>query len=142
MGTHAMIGVKVENGVKAINVNFDGGVNHTGLILGGWYNTQELALALLELGDLSQLNERIAPAPNEPHSWAEPARGVTIAYHRDRGERLHPAQLFKNKDELKQLAQYAYYFDGEQWLVHGLRYGSGEHLGWIALDVTKHEEVK
>ena len=86
MGTHAVIAVKHGKKIEAITTNFDGGVEHTGVILAGFYNTPEQANALIELGNLSQLNEKIAPDAGQNHSWAQPAEGVTIAYHRDRGE--------------------------------------------------------
>ena len=132
MGTTATIAVKTKEGIKAIGVNFDGGPEHTGVILAGWYNTPEKANALIALGNLSQLNERIAPNDGEEHSWAQPAAGVTIAYHRDRGERMETLGTFRTERAITGLSAYTYLFDGERWLVWGLSTESE----WIGLQVT------
>lgn len=135
MGTHAVIAVRNKKGITAIGVNSDGGVNHTGVILAGWYNTPEKVKALIALGHLSQLNERIAPNKNEEHSWAKPAKGVTIASHRDRGEPLRILGTFEQKKELTGFAEYVYLFDNGRWLVWGI----GNRSEWIELKVTADE---
>ena len=132
MGTHAVIAVKHGKEIEAIITNFDGGVEHTGVILAGFYNTPEQANALIELGNLSQLNEKIAPDAGQNHSWAQPAEGVTIAYHRDRGEPRKILGTFQRESELTSIAQYTYLFDGKRWLVWGL----GNKNEWIELKVT------
>jgi len=136
MGTHAVIAVKTETGIEAVSTNFDGGISHTGVILAGFYRTRERADALIKLGNLCQLNEKIAPDGGQKHSWENPAEGVTIAYHRDRGEPHRNLGTFKRESELTGLAEYAYLFDGERWLVWGL----GEKSEWIELEVTFGEK--
>lgn len=130
MGTHAVIAMATANGYKAIGVNFDGHVGHTGAILGGWYNTAEKVAALIALGNLSQLNERIAPDEGEKHSWQEPAKGVTIAYHRDRGEPYKTLGRFASRRELQGEAGYVYVFEDGRWYVWGVE------EDWIELKVT------
>ena len=57
------------------------------------YNTPELATALVDLGSLSMVRERLAPDEGETHRFDTPVRhgpkgGITTAYHRDRGDDL------------------------------------------------------
>lgn len=129
MGTNAVIAMATENGYQAIGVNFDGYVGHTGAILGGWYNTVEKVAALIALGNLSQLNERIAPNEGEEHSWKNPAEGVTVAYHRDRGEAFKTG-CFATRREMQCEAAYVYVFEDGRWFVWGVE------QDWIELKVT------
>ena len=130
MSTHAVIAMATKNGYKAIGVNFDGYVGHTGAILGGWYNTEKKVAALIALGNLSQINERLAPDEGEKHSWKEPAEGVTIAYHRDRGEKFRNLGTFATRRELQSNAEYVYVFENGRWFVWGVE------ADWIELNVT------
>ena len=60
MSTSAAIGIRQPDGtVRAIRLNWDGYVAHTGAILGGWYKTAEEVNALIALGDLSKINETV-----------------------------------------------------------------------------------
>ena len=85
--------------------------------------TAEKVQALLALGDLSLLDARIAPDADEKHGFAygERAEGVTVAYHRDGGEPLTPAQHHRSMDALKAAnwdIDWFYLFDAENgaWL--------------------------
>lgn len=85
-------------------------------ILTEHYNTAEKLKALLALGDISILGERLAPDADEPHSFEKPAEGVTVAYHRDRGEPLEKAQHHDSVDALKASErdiEWYYLFDEE-----------------------------
>jgi len=64
----------------------DGYVSHNGKILLENYDRAK-TLALVELGDISSLGEEIEPTG--PHSFESPESGVTVAYHRDRAEKLN-----------------------------------------------------
>ena len=73
MSTHAAIGMKQPSGsVKAIYLHFDGYVAGAGAILGFWYTQTEQVEALLKLGDISELREKIDDC---------------VAYHSERGEK-------------------------------------------------------
>ena len=72
------------------------------------YDTIEKVEELLALGNLSILGERVKPDENEKHSFEQPSPGVTVAYHRDRGEALS----FTDGRE-----QYNYLFDGKEWKI-------------------------
>lgn len=84
------------------------------------YNTPERVDALLALGDLSTLQEKLEPDPNLPHSfdYNERQEGVTVAYGRDRGEtgtEARVATLADLNDE-SNWTEYVYVFDeNNQW---------------------------
>jgi len=89
MSTPALIGQeRSDDSVIFITVQWDGYDSLTGNILRKHYGDSELASGLVALGDLSQVQPRLSPFPGEAHSFAKPAPGICIAYHRDRGEEL------------------------------------------------------
>lgn len=70
---------------------------------------------------LTGLTVAYAPPEGVPHSWAKSADGVTVAYHRDRGEKLNPAKRYTSiEDYLANAigdagASYAYLFEDGKW---------------------------
>lgn len=112
---------------RSIYCHFDGYPDGVGAMLVNHYATPELVDALMDLGDISGLNERLAPAPGEKHSFDNRAPGVTVAYGRDRGETGTEArewkQLFSIGDLAKKLIEYyddsefVYIHDGSTWYV-------------------------
>ena len=94
MSTHSYIGVVEEDGtLKYVYCHSDGYPSYLGRMLLTYYNTPELAIGLVNLGDLSMVRERLAPDKGERHTFKKPVRegpkgGITTAYHRDRKERL------------------------------------------------------
>ena len=122
MSTRSRIGILHADGTtETIYCHSDGYPDQQMPLLTGHYETAEKVQALLALGDISYLAERIAPDADEPHSFNEPADGVTVAYHRDRNERMHPAQRHGSIDALKADnwdVSYFYLFDAENgaWL--------------------------
>lgn len=114
MSTNARITLKKLSGErKSIYLHWDGYIEHAGLLLQLCYDTPEKIEKLLELGDISALYEHLEPT--EEHSFDKPQQGVTIAYHRDRGEPLH----FTDEPQ-----EYNYTFDEEigAWVVTEGRY--------------------
>ena len=88
MSTPAVLAVFFgPNTVHVTTVHWDG--DRAGDTLKRYYNTPEKAKALSDLGDLSTLGVRLAPEPEEPHTFDRPAPGVCVAYHRDRGEDMN-----------------------------------------------------
>lgn len=124
MSTRSRIGILHADGTtETIYCHSDGYPEHQMPILTGHYETAEKVGALLALGDLSILKERIAPAEDESHGFAfdERAKDVTVAYHRDRGEPLQSAQHHSSIHALKDSEwdiEWFYLFDEEKtaWL--------------------------
>jgi hypothetical protein len=75
MSTRSRIAIEKQDGtVESIYCHFDGYISHNGEILQNHYSTREKMEKLIELGDISSLE-------NTPEE--------TVAYHRDRGEDLN-----------------------------------------------------
>lgn len=127
MSTRCAIAISQEDGtIKAIYCHHDGYVAGVGTILAGWYNTQEKAEALLELGDLNSLGTKLAPEPEMDHNYNHTQENVTVAYHRDRGEHLEPARIYRDIINFKKHgmsdfgADYLYLYADGKWSVYGL----------------------
>lgn len=120
MATRSRIGMEMADGsVKSIYCHWDGYVSHNGAILAEHYTDPKKVEALIELGAISSLNENVKPE-NGDHSFNSPQEGVTVAYHRDRGEKRIPPRIdssvpdFFNSD----IEEYGYLFTQEgEWLV-------------------------
>lgn len=85
MGTGATISVLLNDGaIHLINNHWSGYPRYLGRILRDNYGTQELAKALVNLGDASLICESIE-CP-EGHTFDTPIDGYSIFYERDRGD--------------------------------------------------------
>lgn len=124
MATSSTIGVKQADGnVMALRCHWDGYPEHVGLILHEFYGDKKKALRLLSLGSLSSLGESMTPPPGVGHSLEHPARGVTVAFHRDGGDDLHKPVPFKDTEDyrlnaqLRFMSDYVYLLDNGVWNV-------------------------
>lgn len=121
MSTRSVI-ASTSNGItRAIYCHYDGYPSHVGAILVNYYTDSATIDALMSLGDISSLGERVVPNDGEAHSFDNRAHGVTTAYHRDRGEDLSPASehdpgafMVSPPDRCQ---DYTYLHDGDKWLV-------------------------
>lgn len=120
MSTRSRIGIENPDGsVTSIYCHFDGNPEGVGYTLLFSYASEEQVKELIALGDLSYLEARVKP--NGSHSFKMPEAGVTVAYHRDRGEPFRQSQHksvpdFFNSGEAS-WADYLYLFtQEEQWL--------------------------
>ena len=86
MATRSAIAIQEKNGsVKYIYCHYDGG-RHVNETLTSHYTDRDKVEQLIALGDISSLDENITcPAS---HSFENQMPGYTVAYHRDRGEKL------------------------------------------------------
>jgi len=103
MATPSSIGIEQADGsVKAIYCHWDGHIETNGKRLIKHYQDRERAEKLIALGGISVLGPELTT--DLPHSFYHPVDGVTIAYHRDRGdnhvsdEYATVAQYFKQTD--------------------------------------------
>lgn len=124
MSTRSLIAVKNEDGtVSSIYCHFDGYPEYVGKILVENYTDPEKIKALLALGSLSSLAPRLAPNPDENHSFDNPVDEVCVAYHRDRGEDLRPAKLWKDEKQMvakasdDYWAEFCYLWNNGVWSV-------------------------
>lgn len=88
MGTRCFITRKTgDDRYRSIYCQLDGYPEETGRLLAEHYNTPEKLEALLKLGDIYRLGEKLEPDPAKPHHEGKQyQKGVTIAYARDMDE--------------------------------------------------------
>lgn len=142
MSTRSLIAVRQQDKtIKAVYCHFDGYPSCVGSILFNHYNSEEKANELVALGNLSSLGEKPAPEKEfdkpsrswwksgEPvrHSYETPQDGVTVAYHRDRGEKLH-VNHFQTKTDMRKWfndswCDYLYLFENRKWYCQGRELG-------------------
>jgi hypothetical protein len=103
--------------IKSIYCHFDGYASGVGKTLMDNYQDREKVESLISLGDISFLMEEITPTG--PHSFNYPQKGVTVAYHRDRGEKFKSPRINSSVREffLSDIEEYGYLFTEEgEWL--------------------------
>lgn len=116
MSTNANICMKTKEGYKSIYCHWDGYPDHVGKILLNHYQDPAKIEALLNLGDISSLGERVDPIG--PHSFQNPEDGTTVAYHRDRSEPLNSPQPCRVLAfSISEGLPYTYLFEDGEWYV-------------------------
>lgn len=117
MATRSTITLKTEKVYTGIDCHWDGYPSHTGAILLEHYDTEEKVKELIALGSINSLFKKVKPDNDEKHSFCHPAKNVTVAYHRDRGEGCRP--VINVYDSLEQIfkgdADYNYVFENGEW---------------------------
>lgn len=119
MATRSRIGIENENGtITSIYCHWDGYPDGVGATLKEHYsNTQKIKM-LLNLGDISILGEYVATM--DEHTFENPKQGVTVAYHRDRGEKKNEARTDMSIEQFKNHLDedYGYvYTKGGNWIT-------------------------
>lgn len=107
--------------VKSIYCHFDGYPEGVGQKLQNFFLDREKVDTLVSLGDISFLEKEIVSKGN--HSFDQPERGVTVAYHRDRGEDYCAPRIDAGVDAFfeSDFEEYGYVFSEEgEWLVGGV----------------------
>jgi hypothetical protein len=106
--------------VSSVYCHWDGYPEWNGQMLKNHYSDRAKLESLIGLGDLSYIAESVAPAPGQEHSFERPADGVTVAYHRDRGEALRSPRLDRSLEAFtKGLSeQWGYVYTlNDEWVV-------------------------
>jgi hypothetical protein len=143
MATRSRIGIVNEDGtVSSIYCHWDGYPSNNGRMLEEHYKDRDKVKELIELGAISSLDREVAPpilfenageevqkgvrmlkkfgVVKSSHSFDNPMKGITVAYHRDRDEEYIAPRVNKSLDEYFEddNEEYGYLFtlDGE-WLV-------------------------
>lgn len=140
MSTPSFIGVFCKEGIiKFVYCHSDGYPSYLGKMLLEHYNTTELATALVNLGDISMVRERLAPDEGEEHSFKNPVReepkgGVTTAYHRDRKEPFEICCMSVDTDDVSADAKKKFWRELKDCsMVYGYLYDTLEKQ-WYAAD--------
>jgi len=119
MATRSRIGIENENGtITSIYCHFDGYPDGVGATLKEHYLSTQKVRMLLNLGDISILGEQVATM--DEHTFENPKEGITVAYHRDRGEVKREARTDVSIEQFKNRLDedYGYvYSKGGNWLT-------------------------
>ena len=130
MATRSNIGiVNQDKSITSIYVHYDGYPEHNGKILLNHYNNDDIVNGLMNLGDLSILGEKLNPT--ETHTFAEPQKGVCVAYGRDRGDTGTDSRTFEDLGEYEHFGSgvdYQYLFEDGKWMYRSTYKG-----GWSDL---------
>ena len=122
MSTRSNIAIELEDGtVKSIYCHFDGYVGYVGQTLFEHYQDRKKVEKLIELGSISSLYPEVDIPNGSKHSFEKPEDGITVAYHRDRGEEKHIEIDKSAKDFFKDIngmIEYGYLFThAGEWLA-------------------------
>lgn len=140
MGTSSTIGVKqADGGVKAVSCHWDGYPEHVGRILHEFYGDATKAMRLLSLGSLSSLGESMTPPPGVRHSLEHPARGVTVAFHRDGDDDLRKPVRFADTEDYRLNAQSRFMADYIYLLNNGV-WNVLDNQSWIPVAAVLKKE--
>ena len=117
------------NTIVGVYCHFDGYPSGVGATLTTHYATDERVTALLNLGSISQLHPRLVPDLGDTHTFDNPAKNVTVAYHRDRGEAMStttfPSLDVMVENVANQLGvEFVYIWDSNEWITMDLTLNS------------------
>lgn len=134
MSTRSRIGLTNPDGsISSVYCHSDGYPGGVGTTLFESYQDPTKIHALIALGDLSSLDDEVAPPEGAEHEFefAKRAPGVTVAYKRDRGEKDVDAvtddDVFKFLATAKRNgAEYAYLWSGT-WTVWDVEHENAPH---------------
>lgn len=102
MSTISRIAMKQDdNTYKSIYCHSDGYLEHNGVILYTYYKDKSKVEDLIKLGDISKLGKEVSPDSSKPHNFKERQDDVTVAYHRDRGEKFHSKDFLTREELIK-----------------------------------------
>ena len=121
MSTRSRIAVALPDGrFISIYCHQDGCPDGVGQFLCEHYGNAMLAKALVDLGDLSRIRQRLAPPEGIAHTFDKPLSCVTVAYGRDRRDKgtdpVHSVNftaLLAAADQCN--AEYLYVFQDARW---------------------------
>ena len=115
MSTQCGVAIKTEKGYETIYVHSDGYPDYMWPMLTEHYNSEELAVKLVSLGDASYIDEKLEPT-SDFHKFGTPEPGVSMFYHRDRGEDWEDVRPFPyRKGVLTSQFYYSYIWEDGCW---------------------------
>ena len=92
MSTRSRIGIQRKDGsIDSIYCHLDGYPEGVGIELYEHYRDRIKVNNLIDLGDISHLEQYLYPDPNQIHEFGFDTEqpNVVVAYHRDRGEKFN-----------------------------------------------------
>ena len=130
------------NTIVGVYCHYDGYPKGVGETLANHYTTTHRVDELLSLGKISILAPLLRPAPREAHTFDNPAKNVTVAYHRDRGEAMctttFPPIHELVEDVTNQLGvEFVYIWDSNEWVTMDLTLNADFSSNCAAVDRLK-----
>lgn len=122
MATRSTISIQNLDGTfRQIYCHWDGYLENNGRILKTHYRTPEKVKQLLDLGNLSVLEENIEPS-TDTHSFESPEENVCVFYGRDRGDDSVSANRYENKEMFlltcnREEYDYIYVEEEQKWYL-------------------------
>lgn len=119
MATRSRIAIENQDGtVRSIYCHFDGYPSNNGVLLFENYTTQEKVESLISLGAISFLQEGVEIPEGVTHNFSNQQKGITVAYHRDRGGDLCIEDHKNVEDFIRgDVEEYGYIFTAAgEWL--------------------------
>lgn len=118
MSTHCGIAIKTEEGYSTIYCHHDGSPSYMLPMLTENHNSEESAAKIVSLGDASYIEKLIDPL-TESHTFDRAEPGVSVFYHRDRGEGwADTAPETFSKEELFNKFWYAFIWENGCWTAY------------------------
>lgn len=115
MSTQCGIAVRTEKGYETIYVHSDGYPDYMWPMLTEHYNSEELAVKLVGMGDASYIDELLEPT-SDFHKFGTPEPKVSMFYHRDRNEYWEDvAPTTYTLRELFNCFYYSYVWENDCW---------------------------
>ena len=143
MATRSRIAIEDQDGtVRSIYCHWDGYPEHHGPILLKHYTTQEKVESLIALGSISSLSSETEIPEGVSHNFENPANGIVVAYHRDRGEELSfEAHGSVNEFVKSDVEEYGYVFTAAgEWLFANGHDGTYDREAVLLENVLPVEE--
>lgn len=110
MATRSSISFMNQDGqVQLIYCHSDGYLSYNGLMLFLHYQDKEKIKKMIELGDMSSLNEQVEPPAGVKHSFENRDELTTVFYGRDRGEDNIDARSYKDLEDYAQHGDFQEY---------------------------------
>ena len=101
-GTRWLVGIEAPSGkIVSTYGHYDGYPEHAGKMLKRYYNNTGKVKQLMKLGKqgISTIDKSIKGGKD--HSFKNPAKGETVFYGRDRGEKSRMSSTWGNRDKVK-----------------------------------------
>ena len=123
MSTRSIIIEKTVEGYRGIYVHWDGYARGVGATLLKHYTDPKKVFALINLGSLSSLGEKVNPTDPTVHTFDSPEKNVTVAYGRDRGEEDQEPVVGITIEQVAGHIDhngYVYVFENNEWTCNGM----------------------
>jgi hypothetical protein len=100
MSTRSTISFMAKDGqIKLVYCHSDGYLSYNGMMLYTHYQDMGKVQKIMELGDMSCLNELVEPPEGVKHSYDNRDEQTTVFYGRDRGEDNVEARTYQDLDD-------------------------------------------